>query len=257
MPDAAPSSATVRWIVLTLVFLLLVGGSLRLGALDYAEFHGDEARSALRAAAVIQGQEDALLLHRKAPGEILVPTAVFALAGHLDEVSARLLFALAGIGALGAVFLLGWRMFGPITGGFAALILAMDGYLIGFARFVQYQSIVLLLSVLIVLIAYRIYRQPAALTAYLTLAALFFGAALLFHYDALLAALPAAFLLGAALWQKRIGWRRTGKCRASGSAAWRRGGGPLLCSICPAPKLQRNIGLSLERAHSRRTALSV
>ena len=48
-----------------------------------------------RAAAVIQGDENVLFLHRKGPAEILLPAAIFALVGKLDEGAARLPFALA------------------------------------------------------------------------------------------------------------------------------------------------------------------
>jgi len=218
-PDAQIPRSQWPWIAIALLVVLAVTGFLRLTSLGYAEFHGDEARSVLRAAAVIQGYEDVLFLHRKAPAEILVPAAVFSLAGRLDEASARVLFTVANLGALAGVFLLGWRMFGSVAGFAAALLLAVDGYFIAFSRFVQYQSIVLLLSVLVVMIAYRVYRHPRALTGYLTLAAILVATGLLCHYDALLALLPAGFLLAAAVWTRRVPWQQMLRALAPGLIA--------------------------------------
>jgi len=195
------------WVIVGLLLLLLIGGFLRLTNLGYAEFLTDEARTVLRAAAVIQGNEDVLFIHRKGPVEILLPAVIFALTGHLNEASARLPFALANLAAVGAVFLLGARMVGAPAGWITALLLALDGYLIGFARFVQYQSIVWLTSVLVVLIVYRLMRQPKAITHYLTLAALLLATGLLAHYDALIVAVPVLCLLAGLFWQTRLRWR--------------------------------------------------
>ena len=185
------------WIWVGLVVLVVVGGYFRFNALDYAEYQGDEARAALRAAAVIQGVEDVLLIHKKGPTEILLPTASYSLMGNLNETTARLPFAIANFVALFAVFLLGWRLFNLLSGWPAAMLFALDGYFIGFARIVQYQSIVFLMTVLVVLILYRLYRNPTQLFRYLTLAALLSATGLLSHYEAILVVLPGVILLGA------------------------------------------------------------
>ena len=207
--DAAawPLVADRRWLLAGVLVLLLVGGVLRLGHLGYTDFQGDEARATLRAAATIQGYEDVLFLHKKGPTEILLPTALYALTGHLTEATARLPFALANLAALFAIWLLGWRLFNPLAGWVAAMFFALDGYFIGFARIVQYQSVVLLMAVLVVLILYRLVRRPQALTGYLTLAALLLATGLQSHYEGALVALPAAILWGVLAWQQRRSWR--------------------------------------------------
>jgi hypothetical protein len=187
-----------------LLILLLVGGFFRLGNLGYSEFQGDEARAALRAAAVIQGDEDVLLIHKKGPTEILLPTAIYSLTGHLTEATARLPFALANLAALFAIFLLGWWLIGPVAGWVAAFLLAFDGYLIGFSHIVQYQSVILLTSALIVLIAYRLYREPESLSRYLTLGVSLLATGLLSHYEAAAVLVPVGFLLVAALVGRRL-----------------------------------------------------
>ena len=191
----------------SLLVLLLVGGALRLPNLGYAEFHGDEARAVLRAAAVIQGHEDALLIHRKGPVEILVPAAVLALTGQIDETSARLPFALAGMAALVAIWLLGWRLLAAQAGWIAALLLAVSGYYVAFSRFVQYQSIVILATAATLLALAALLGNRAPPHRRLLLAAILFATALLAHYDALAAAPALAVLVAALFVQRRDAWR--------------------------------------------------
>ncbi len=216
-----------RWVAAGAAVLLVVGALLRFTNLGYTDFQGDEARAALRAAAVLQGYEDVLLLHKKGPTEILLPTLIYSATGHLNETTARLPFALANVVALFAVWLLGWRLFNPVAGWIAALFFALDGYFIGFARIVQYQSIVFLMSILVLLLLYRLVRQPRALAGYLTLAALFLATGLLSHYEGALVALPAALLWGWLCWRERAQWRALLGATAVAAVA----GGALLASF--------------------------
>ncbi|MBP8293708.1 MAG: glycosyltransferase family 39 protein, partial [Caldilineaceae bacterium] len=197
-----------RWLLAGALALLVTASLVRFVNLGYADFQGDEARAALRAAAVLQGSEDVLMLHKKGPTEILIPTALYTLTGHLTESTARLPFALANVIALFAVWYLGWRLFHPLAGWLAAMFLALDGYFIGFARIVQYQSVVFLMTILAVLLLYRLVRRPQAMTAYLSLAALFMATGILSHYEGALAAIPAAYLWAVLLWRNRSAWRQ-------------------------------------------------
>lgn len=183
------------WVLVGLAVLLVTGGVLRLLNLGYADFQGDEARAMLRAAEVIQGYPGALLIHKKGPVEILLPTLVYAAQMQIDEAQARLPFALASLGGLVAVWVLGWRMFGVVAGWLAAMLAAVDGYLIGFARIVQYQSIVFCMTVLTVLALYRLVQTRRIDGRYLLLAALFLATGLLAHYEALWAVIPGGYLL--------------------------------------------------------------
>ncbi len=202
-PELAIQHGEVRrWFWLGALTLLLVAGFLRFTNLGYAEYQGDEARAALRAAAIIQGVDDVLLIHKKGPTEIVVPAVVYSITGQLTETSARMVFAIANIAGLFAIFLLGWRLAGPLVGWTAAMLLALDGYFIGFSRIVQYQSIVFLCSVLVVLALYRLIVNPLAIGRTLTLAAILLATGLLSHYEAALVAVPALFLLLVLLWQR-------------------------------------------------------
>ncbi|MCC6455241.1 MAG: glycosyltransferase family 39 protein [Caldilineaceae bacterium] len=198
------------WLLAAIISLLLVAGFLRFYSLDYSEFQGDETRVLLRTAEAIQGLEDTLMIHKKGPAEILLPSSIYSLVDRLNEVSARLPFTLLNMAGLLAIFLLGWRMFGAVAGWSAAMILALDGYFVGFARIVQYQSMVFCLVVLTVLILYRLVRTPRLLPNYLTLAAIFLGTAILSHYEGALAAIPGAFLLFM-LWRRGTSLARLGR----------------------------------------------
>ncbi|MFN8487928.1 MAG: glycosyltransferase family 39 protein [Caldilineaceae bacterium] len=196
-----------HWLLIGILSLALIGGFLRFTHLGYAEFQGDEARVTLYSANVVQGYENALFIHRKGPAEILIPTVLYALTERLTETTARLPFALANFTALFVVFVLGWRLFGPVAGWSAAMLLALDGYLIAFARIVQYQSIVFLILVLAVLIGHRLLREPKALTRYFSLAAFVLATGLLAHYEAALGAIPLLYLLWR-LWRRAVPWRQ-------------------------------------------------
>ncbi|MCL4858086.1 MAG: glycosyltransferase family 39 protein [Caldilineaceae bacterium] len=194
-PVAVSPAPAGRWLAAALVTLVVVGSFFRFTNLGYSEFQGDEARLALRAAEVIQGYENALFVHKKGPAEILLPTTIYALGDGLTEAMARLPFAVAGLVGLVAFFLLGWRLFGPVAGWISAILLAFDGYLIAFSRIVQYQSIVFLMDVLVVLIAVRVWRQPRALPRYMALGALLLATGLLAHYEAIFVLFPVSYLL--------------------------------------------------------------
>ena len=217
-PDAAPAAewspvwTTVprSWLLAGVIALALVAGFLRFYQLHYSEFQGDETRVLLRTAEAIQGLEDTLYIHKKGPGEILLPASIYSLLDRLNEVSARLPFTLLNITGLFAIFLLGWRMFGAVAGWSAAMILALDGYFAGFARIVQYQSMVFCLVVLTVLVLYRLVRVPRLLPNYLTLAAIFLATAMLSHYEGGIAFVPGAVLLFA-LWRRGVTLARLGQ----------------------------------------------
>ena len=191
------------------LFLLLIAGTLRFINIGYAEFHNDEARAALRSAAVLQGSEDVLFIHKKGPTEILIPAAIYAVTGQLNETAGRLPFALANLTGLFGVWLLGWRLFGPgrvghLVGFTAALLLTFDGYFIGFSRIVQYQSVVFMTSVLTVAIFARLWRDPQKVLGHMLLAALLMVLGLFSHYEAGVVMLPIFVLLIGILMPGRV-----------------------------------------------------
>lgn len=207
-PAASGSPAYLPWL-LGAGLLFLVGGSLRLIHLGYAEFQGDEARAVLRAAAVIQGHEEVLFLHRKGPTEILLPTALYALTGELTEETARLPFALAGLTLLFAIWMLGARLWSPLAGWLAALLLAVDGHSIAYARIVQYHAVEHLMMILVVWGLCRAVAAPHRAAPYLLGVAFFLATGLLAHYEMAQLGLIGALALGI-LWRQGLSLPRLG-----------------------------------------------
>jgi 4-amino-4-deoxy-L-arabinose transferase-like glycosyltransferase len=181
--------------------VVLLAAFLRIIHLGYSEFQGDEATVMMRAAYAISGDDAQLFYHQKGPIEALLPMATWTLSGVINEWQARLPFAWAGILGIGAVYLLGRRWFGERGGLAAALLLAINGYFVGFGRIVQYQSFVLAMTGMGLLAVWRWSEGERALWLALGGALLAFG--LLAHYDAALTLPAAAYIVGCRLWRAR------------------------------------------------------
>ncbi len=192
------------WLVIVLP--ILVAALARLPDLGYSEFQGDEAVILRRAAQALSGDDEQLFLHQKGPVEILTPMSLWALTGSINEPQARAPFALAGLVAVAAVTLLGARWFNLRTGMLAGLLVAISGFLVAFARIVQYQSLVAAMGALS-LLAFTAYRRRGKLSD-LIIGAILLAYGLLAHYDAVLAAPAALWLAGQRLTAHRAMWRR-------------------------------------------------
>lgn len=205
-PDAPPRVATRPWQWLLLP--LLVGVATRLWGLGAAQFQGDEAYAMLLARGVLHGQEDILLVHLKGPLEALLPAGPLALSGTISELTARLPFTLASLALVAGGWALAGRLFGgrvgDVAGFVAALGLAADGLLLAFGRIVQYQSLVLLLSVAALWLCWR-FATGAPARRYLPAAALCAAVAVLAHYDGIYVAPALAWLV--VVGGLRRGWR--------------------------------------------------
>jgi 4-amino-4-deoxy-L-arabinose transferase-like glycosyltransferase len=189
-----------------LLAAVLIAAALRVLNLGYAEFQGDEAAVLVRAAQALEGDEAAVFQHKKGPAELAVVMAGWRLTGITSEWMARLPFAWAGVLGVVTAFLCSRRIGRPHAGGIAACLLAIEGFLVGFGRIVQYQSLVFALGALGLLCLFA-YRERGRGSLVIVSAA-FFACGVLAHYDAVLA-LPAGLLLVATrLWRDRQkGWR--------------------------------------------------
>jgi 4-amino-4-deoxy-L-arabinose transferase-like glycosyltransferase len=195
LPLQPTSASTWLWLVAVLLLAVL----LRLPGLGYHELHGDEMTVLHFAQAAIEGADNILLRHAKGPGEIVVTMVAYLGMGTANEASARLPFALLGVGGVLATALLGRRLFSPTVGFWAGVLLALNGFALGLSRIVQYQPVVVLLSVLALLCAWEFAQQGEG--RWLALAILVCGFGVLMHYEFALLA-PALLVLA---W---VGWRR-------------------------------------------------
>jgi Dolichyl-phosphate-mannose-protein mannosyltransferase len=209
-PEAAPPRQPFRY--LPLLLFALLGAGLRFTYLGGAEFQGDEANVVLLGVDAVIGHDAILLLHRKGPVEVLLPTGLLALAGQINEWAARLPFALAGVGVILGAFVLARRMFsydadarggGWLAGAVTAAVLALDGFLIAYSRMVQYQNVVVLMTIGAMWCAWQFYAGAPGPRRYLVCAAALAAVAGLAHYD-------GGFALPALAWLVLAGARRRG-----------------------------------------------
>jgi hypothetical protein len=211
----AESTPALRWsFPYPLLGIMLIAAALRLPFLGGAEFQGDETRAMFMALNAVNGMDTGLLLHSKGPVEVLLPMGLLALVGNVNEWMARLPFALAGVGAPLGAYLLARQMFlvegrpadhGRLIGLIAAMIIALDGFLIAFSRIVQYQNVLMLMAIGALWCCWRFYQGVTRPQPYLISAAALAAIGLLAHYDGLFILPPLAWLLVAG--GRRRGWR--------------------------------------------------
>ena len=131
-----------------LLFLLFVTLWLRLANLGYSDYQGDELK-ALASPAAGQSLFDFLLEQKKGPTQFIASALIRLAHPTLEnQFLTRLPFALAGIAAVYIFYRLVARHFGQRIAVCATLILSINGLLVGLARIVQYQSFVILFSLL-------------------------------------------------------------------------------------------------------------
>nr|HID14814.1 phospholipid carrier-dependent glycosyltransferase [Anaerolineae bacterium] len=192
-------------VICPLSFIISIAALFRLLYLGYSEFQGDEGIVMMRAARAILGDDAQLFYHQKGPAEVLLPIATWTLSGTINEWQARLPFAFASLLGIAGLYLLSRRWFNGWSGLIAALLLAINGYFIGFGRIVQYQSLVLAATTLALLALWRWSEGEGHRWLIAGAALLAFG--LLAHYDAGLVLPAAVYTVGRRLWRTRSRWR--------------------------------------------------
>ncbi|MCB0037635.1 MAG: glycosyltransferase family 39 protein, partial [Anaerolineales bacterium] len=192
------------WVALLVIVLL--AAVLRFAHMDYKEIQGDEGILLVRAAAMLTGDDAELFLHQKGPAEILIPMATWSLTGKITEYWGRLPFTWASLLSVMALFAVARRWLGDGGALATAALFAIMGFSVAFARIIQYQSLVLLWSLLALLTAVRYAETRTPREFYQ--AGWFLAAGLLAHYDTILFA-PAVglILLTADLKQRTFSWR--------------------------------------------------
>ncbi|MEZ4677822.1 MAG: hypothetical protein R2932_26760 [Caldilineaceae bacterium] len=193
------SMHTTSWFLLLLVVAML----LRLPGLGYHEFHQDETHLLRRANEALRGEDVALAQHTKGIGEIAAVMVSYRALHTATEGTARMPFALASVGGVLALALLGQRLFAKRYVGLAAgLLFAVNGFALGLARIAQYQPVVLLLSILAFLAMWEFYRAPNRI--WLALAVILSAFGVVMHYEYLLNLLPLLALFFAGLQRAKM-----------------------------------------------------
>ncbi|TBR61613.1 glycosyl transferase family 39 [Westiellopsis prolifica IICB1] len=134
--------------ILPLIFLIFVILWLRLINLGYSNYQGDEIKALYRPQAG-QSMIDFLLNQRKGPIQFLITYLMsFVNPGYDNELLLRLPFAIAGILAIYFFYKFIKLEFGHKIAIYSSLFIAINGLFVALTRIVQYQSFVILFSVL-------------------------------------------------------------------------------------------------------------
>ena len=181
--------------LILLACLLIVTAWLRIANLGYSDYQGDEIKAL---ATPLSGERlgEFLLEQRKGPVQFLLTYAIKLVHPSLaNQFITRLPFALAGILAVILFYRLAALHYGRKIGLIAAFALSINGLFIGLARIVQYQTIVILFSILALYgfslaIHSKRWRIAGIYTGFIC-----WAIALLAHYDGIFIAPFAIYLL--------------------------------------------------------------
>jgi 4-amino-4-deoxy-L-arabinose transferase-like glycosyltransferase len=187
------------WFALAVLGIGAFGAFFRFFGLGYSDLLWDEAYVLWRVVATTTEGPTALFYHHNPPAQVLIHAAFGLLTGHLDEFSVRFPFALAGMLSVAAICLVGRDMFNEGAGLVAGALFAINGFTIGLARVLEYQSFLLLIVTICLWTSYRFYRSGTG--AWLILSAILAAAGLLGHYE-------AGFVLPGLLYLLWVKWSR-------------------------------------------------
>lgn len=187
---------------LPIVLVITAGWSLRFINLGYADYQGDEIK-AFYLPAPDQPISDFLFTQRKGPVQFII-TGLLTLIDPLyeNEFLMRMFFSLAGCLALVFFYLLIASLFGKRISLYASFFMASNGFLVGLSRIAQYQSYVILGEILALYFFDKAGKDRRFEISGIYLGMMSWAVAFLAHYDALLIAPMALFLL----WE----WRQSG-----------------------------------------------
>lgn len=150
------ASRGARWIRRTTVgAICLLGAALRLYRLGHWSLEGDELNT-LRDSLVTSG------LHGTRPLLFFLNYHLIAPWHPLDEVGLRIFPVLFGIAAVPVTYLLVRRALDPVSGIFAALIVAVDPALVYWSQYGRYYSLVFFFSSVAIIAGYVGFRERRA-----------------------------------------------------------------------------------------------
>lgn len=134
--------------ILPVIFLVFVTLWLRLVNLGYSNYQGDEIK-ALPLLVPEQTFFDFLLQQRKGPTQFIITYLIKLVnPAFTNEFFTRLPFALGGILAVFFFYRMVKLNFGRRIALYASIFLTVNGLFVGLNRIVQYQSFVILFSIL-------------------------------------------------------------------------------------------------------------
>ncbi len=177
-----------------LLIVIVIASVLRFTHLGYSDYQGDEIK-ALFMPGSDETATEFLLDQRKGPVQFLITMIVsFINPGYDNQLLTRLPFAIASFLAVILFYKFVEIIFGKKVAFFASFFFATNGFLVAFARIVQYQSFILffefLALYLLSLAAYKPNNKYNVVFIYLGLSA--WAMSILSHYNGIFIA-PFAF----------------------------------------------------------------
>jgi hypothetical protein len=180
--------------IIPLTYLVIVTFWLRLINLGYSNYQGDEIR-ALYKPETGQDLIDFLLSQRKGPIQFLITyTMSFINPEYDNEFLIRLPFTIAGIFAIYFFYKFVQLEFGKKIALYSSLLITINGLFVAFSRIVQYQSLVILFSILCLYFLSLSTKYEKWRISGLYLGMLCWGISILAHYDGIFIA-PFVFYL--------------------------------------------------------------
>jgi len=169
-----------------LVLTFVSAFAFRFVNLWYSEFQADEIEAVVSAP---------LLTQSKPPMQFILSGFIFNLAKNSDnfEFFVRLPFFLAGFLVVIVLYKLLVKAFDKKVALLTTFLVSQSGLLIAFSRVAQYQSFVILLSVVCAFLLYKHFVDKN--NTYLILCGALSGLAVLFHYDSLSFIIPIVLTL--------------------------------------------------------------
>ena len=189
-----PEKLKIKKVDLSLVIVLCIAFILRFVSLGYSDFQGDEIK-----ALFLPDETDSIseffLTQRKGPVQFLI-TFLIKLVDplYLNQFLVRFPFALAGFISVYYFYKLIKHHFGEKIAFYASLLLATNGFFIAFSRIAQYQSFVILFSVLCLYALTLATSNPGMKIKGLYLGMFFWALSILSHYDGIFI-LPVVLVL--------------------------------------------------------------
>jgi len=195
------NTGNLKWFLVPIV-AILAGIILRMVNLGYADYQGDEIK-AFYLPEPGHSIAEFLFTQRKGPLQFMI-TGILTLVDPLyeNQFLMRVFFALAGCLALIFFYLLAASLFGKRIGVYSTFFMATNGILVGLSRIAQYQSYVILGGLLALFFFNKAAKDPSYTISGVYLGFASWTVAILAHYDAVLIAPMALYLL----WE----WRNSG-----------------------------------------------
>ncbi len=188
---------------LFIILLISVALPLRLVNLGYSEFQDDEKKALIR---LVPNQTtiNFLLEQRKGPMQFFVTSIPRALLqSYKNEAAIRLPFALINTGSVIVLYLLLYKITqNKLASAFGALLYLTNGFIVGFSRIAQYQSLNLLFSFCAMYFYSDLIYKKTHLIRSTLLGSFFWSLSFLSHWDAIWFGVPIFYYFTSFLFNK-------------------------------------------------------